>query len=248
MSLSDQQLLRYSRQIFLSNIDVDGQQRLLNAHVCILGVGGLGSLTAPYLAAAGVGKITLVDDDEVDISNLHRQLIYAERDVGKAKVEIAQKKLTAINQECCIETIDKRLNSSELQSVIQNVDIVLDGTDNFESRFVANAACFELSKPLLSAAVNQYFGQISFFDFSEGSPCYSCLYPDVGSDNNNCSENGVLGPVAGIIASWQALHALKYLLGIEVESLHRLMLIDMLSGLNRNIVIQKDKNCDVCNS
>ena len=244
--MDDELLLRYSRQIFLPEFDVAGQERLLKSHVLIFGVGGLGSLSSAYLAAAGVGKLTLVDDDHVEMSNLHRQLLYTESDNGILKVDAAKKRLVQMNSDCEINSINSRLEQAQLQKVLQGVDMVLDGTDNFSSRLLVNQACQETQTPLLCAAVTQFSGQLSLFDFSTNSPCYACLYPDVEDDDNNCAENGILGPAAGVMASWQALHALKYLLAYEVESLHRLILMDMLSGRSRNITIIRDPNCKIC--
>ena len=244
--LSDEELLRYSRQIFLPNVDIEGQEKLLNSHVLIMGVGGLGSLSASYLAGAGVGRLTLVDDDEVDVSNLHRQLLYTQDDVGQLKVDVAERRLLSMNDNCKIHTVDTRLDLGELQAMLVDVDLLLDGTDNFATRLLVNQACFNAKKPLLSAAVTQFSGQMSFFDYKQNTPCYQCLYPKVDDVENNCAENGVLGPSAGLMASMQALHAMKFMLGFSVESLHRLVLIDMLSGRNRNVVIQADENCSVC--
>ncbi|MGH1427064.1 MAG: HesA/MoeB/ThiF family protein [Arenicella sp.] len=244
--LSDEDLLRYSRQIFLPNVDIEGQEKLLNSHVLIMGVGGLGSLSASYLVGAGVGQLTLVDDDEVDVSNLHRQLLFTQDDIGELKVDVAKRRLLAMNDNCQIHTINRRLDLSGLQSMLGSVDLLLDGTDNFATRLLVNQACFNEKKPLLSAAVTQFSGQLSLFDYQLKTPCYQCLYPNVDDVENNCAENGILGPSAGLMASMQALHALKFLLGFSVESLHRLTLIDMLSGRNRNIMIQADENCSVC--
>ncbi len=244
--LNDEELLRYSRQIFLPNIDIEGQERLLNAHVLIMGVGGLGSLTSAYLAGAGIGKLTIIDDDHVEISNLHRQLLYTQDDIGKLKVDVAARRLLAANEHCKIQTINSRLDALQLQGLLKDVDLLLDGTDNFATRLLVNRACLNAKKPLLSAAVTQFSGQLSLFDYAQGSPCYQCLYPNVDDVENNCAENGVLGPAAGVMASIQALHAMKFLLNFQVESLHRLVLMDMLSGRNRSITIQQDQNCSVC--
>ena len=246
--MNDEELLRYSRQIFLPGVDVEGQERLFNSHILIMGVGGLGSLSAAYIAAAGVGRLTLVDDDSVDVSNLHRQLLYTQDDLGEPKVEAAKKRLLLSNPSCNISCINKRLSVEQLQDLSASVDIVLDGTDNFASRLLINQACHQSKTPLLSAAVTQFTGQLSLFDFAAGSPCYACLYPEVPGEENNCAENGILGPAAGVIASWQALYALKYLLAYEIECLHHLQLIDMLSGRNRNIALTKDSNCKICSS
>ena len=245
--MNDKELLRYSRQIFLQGVDIDGQERLFDSHILIMGVGGLGSLSAAYLAAAGIGHLTLVDDDCVEISNLHRQLLFTEDNLGDAKVDAAKKRLLLSNPNCNICSINERLKIEQLQNLMSTVDIVLDGTDNFASRLLINQACYQAETPLLSAAVTQFAGQLSLFDFSAGSPCYACLYPEVSGEENNCAENGILGPAAGVIASWQALYALKYLLGYTVECLHKMLLIDMLSGKNRILTLTKDPNCKICN-
>lgn len=265
--LTDQQLLRYSRQIFLPNVDVCGQEKLNAAHVVVMGVGGLGSLSAAYLLGAGVGKLTLIDDDVVDITNLHRQLLYTENDIGRKKVDVAAQRLSLMNADCHLETVDQRLSVDQLQSLYVEADLVLDGTDNFATRWQVNEACYLSKTPLVSAAVTQFSGQLSTFDYVDNSPCYQCLYPnfkatirggvgrtdvevdvsDVVNDvENNCAENGVLGPNVGMMASLQTLHALKYLLGLNVESLHRLMVIDMLNDKQKNIALQVDTMCLIC--
>ena len=244
--LSDQQLLRYSRQIFLPNIDVAGQQKLSDQCIIIMGAGGLGSLSSAYLAGAGVGKLVLVDDDVIDVTNLHRQLLYTENDIGLKKVDIAAKRLASMNADCEIEVIDSRLDVDQLQQLCVSADLLLDGTDNFSTRLLVNQACYVSKTPLITAAVTQFSGQLSTFDFAEGSPCYQCLYPDVDDVENNCTENGVLGPNVGLMASLQALHAIKFILGLPVESLHRLMVVDMLNGKQRNIALKSDVACLIC--
>jgi adenylyltransferase/sulfurtransferase len=248
--LTDQQLLRYSRQIFLPNVDVQGQEKLNAAHVVIMGVGGLGSLSAAYLVGAGVGKLTLVDDDIVDITNLHRQLLYVENDIGRKKVESAALRLSLMNADSQLNTVDRRLSVDQLQSLFDEADLVLDGTDNFATRLQINEACFLSKTPLVSAAVTQFSGQLSTYNYVENTPCYQCVYPVLSADadgaENNCAENGVLGPNVGMMASVQALHAIKFLLGLNVESLHRLMVIDMLNDKQRNITLQTDNSCPIC--
>jgi len=246
---SDQELLRYSRQILLPEVGIEGQDKLDAAHVVLFGVGGLGSLTAAYLVASGIGQITIVDDDVVDLSNLHRQLLYAERDVGSAKVDVARQKLTQMNPECQIVSINQRQDKQAMIELVQDADLVLDGTDNFASRFQINEACFQAKTPLLSAAVTRFSAQLSLYDYADASVCYACLFSQDDIDDaaeQACSENGVLGPAVGIAASWQALDAIKYLVGLSVESLHHLVLIDMLSGMKRCVALQRDNNCPVC--
>lgn len=248
--LSDQELLRYSRQLLLNEVDFSGQQKLKESHVIVMGVGGLGSLSAAYLVGAGIGKVTLVDDDLVELTNLHRQLIYNENDVGTLKVEAAKAHLSESNPSVEIDTISQRLTFPELVLLFSNSNLVLDGTDNFPSRFLINKACVNSKTALVSAAVSQFSGQMSTFDFQENTPCYACLFSEaeMETEGNGCSENGVLGPSVGLMASYQALHAMKFLLKLPVESLHHLMMVDMLTGNSRSIGVKVDENCKVCST
>jgi len=234
MNLSDKDLLRYGRQIFLKEVDIEGQELLSKAHVVVMGVGGLGSLSSAYLAGAGIGKLTLVDDDSVEVSNLHRQLLYTENDIGKEKVVAAKRRLLESNTSCQIEVVNHRLNEEGLVKLYSEASLVIDGTDNFASRFLINRACVKSSTTLVSAAITMFSGQMSTFDYAENSPCYACLFSEDGmlqAEENSCADNGVLGPAVGVMASYQALHALKYLLGLEVESLNKLSDIHIHSGL-----------------
>jgi len=201
------------------------------------------------LVGAGVGKVTLVDDDVVELTNLHRQLIYTESDVGKLKVEAAKAHLLESNSNIEIDTVSQRLKLSELASLFSKSDLVLDGTDNFPSRFLINQACVSSKTALVSAAVNQFSGQMSTYDFQADTPCYACLFSEAEQaemEGDGCSENGVLGPSVGLMASYQALHAMKFLLKLPVESLHHLMMVDMLTGNSRSIGVNVDKSCKVC--
>jgi len=250
MNLSDKDLLRYSRQILLKEIDIEGQELLSKAHVVVMGVGGLGSLTSAYLAGAGIGKLTLVDDDTVDISNLHRQLLYTESDIEKEKVAAAKNRLLESNPSCQIEVVNQRLSEEGLVDLYSGASLVIDGTDNFASRFLINRACVKSKTSLVSAAITMFSGQMSVFDYADNSPCYECLFSEDNATEgreNSCADNGVLGPAVGVMASYQALHALKYLLGLRVESLNKLMVFDLLRGSNRTITLFKEKHCKVCN-
>jgi len=238
--------MRYSRQIFLPEIDVLGQTKLMNSSVLIIGAGGLGSITAPLLAAAGVGSITLVDDDDIELSNLPRQLAYKESDVGLAKVTSLAARINEINSSCQVETINERLVGDELINVIKKHDLILDGTDNFESRHVHNKACFEAKKPLLTSAVSQFSGQLSLFDFAENTPCYDCLYLDTQGEENNCAQNGVLGAAASMVASMQALEATKWLAGMETQLRHKLLFVDMNRLTWNKADILADPQCTTC--
>lgn len=247
--MNDDQLLRYNRHLMLPQIGFEGQQKLRDAHVLIIGLGGLGSPAALYLATAGIGKLTLVDDDEVELSNLQRQIIHRNQNIGEKKVVSAKSNLLAINDEVNIVTIDHRLDESSLAQQIQLADVVLDASDNFDTRFAVNRACVEQKKPLVSGAAIQFEGQISVFDSrDEHCPCYSCLYPEKGEENLTCSGNGILAPVVGIIGSMQALEAIKLICQIGKPLYGRLLLFDALLLQWRSMNFKKDPDCQVCGS
>lgn len=247
--MNDEQLLRYNRHIMLPQIGFEGQQKLRDAHVLIIGLGGLGSPAALYLATAGIGHLTLVDDDEVELSNLQRQIIHRNQNIGEKKVASAKSNLLAINDEIDIVTIEHRLDESSLAQQIQLADVVLDASDNFDTRFAVNRACVEQKKPLVSGAAIQFEGQISVFDSREQlCPCYSCLYPEKGEENLTCSGNGILAPVVGIIGSMQALEAIKLICQIGEPLYGRLLLFDALLLQWRSMNFKKDPDCQVCGS
>jgi molybdopterin/thiamine biosynthesis adenylyltransferase len=247
ITFDDQQLLHYSRQIMLPHFGIEGQQQLQNAHVVIIGLGGLGSPAAMYLAAAGVGTLTLVDFDTVDNSNLQRQIIHNSHTIGQAKVYSASNTMLAINPETTIHCIDHKLTVDELGQLISGVSCVIDATDNFTARFSINRACVSQQVPLISAAAIQYDGQISVFDLRlPDSACYACLYAEQGEENTNCSDNGILAPVVGILGSMQALEAIKLICQLG-ETLHnRLLIFDALALQWRTMKLHKDPNCPVC--
>ncbi|MDH5711786.1 MAG: molybdopterin-synthase adenylyltransferase MoeB [Gammaproteobacteria bacterium] len=245
--MNDNQLLRYNRHIMLPQIGIEGQQKLHDAHVLIIGLGGLGSPAAMYLATAGVGQLTLVDDDTVELSNLQRQIIHREKNIGEPKVVSARNNLLAINPDITINTIDHRLDEIALAEQIKLADVVLDASDNFDTRFTINQNCVKNKTPLVSGAAIQFEGQISVFDSRQSTcPCYSCLYPDKGEDNLTCSENGILAPVVGIIGSLQALEAIKLICQIGEPLYGRLLLLDALSLQWRAMNFKKDPGCPVC--
>ena len=254
--LSDAQLLRYSRQIFLPEIDEAGQRRLARARVLVLGLGGLGSPVTTYLAAAGVGTLVLSDPDKVDVSNLHRQILHRTATVGMPKTESARATLSALNPEVELVTHARRLTGDDLLDAVREVDLVVDGTDNFESRFELNRACVALRKPLVYGAVVGMEGQASVFrNDREDSPCYACLYQDTAghpdetrpaSSWENCTGQGVLGPVAGLVGCVQATEALKLLLGLESGLLGRLLLIDARSMEFHGFQLRKNPACPAC--
>lgn len=245
--MNDDQLLRYSRHILLPQIDFAGQQKLLDSHVMIVGLGGLGSPVAMYLTASGVGKLTLVDDDTVELSNLQRQILYTEDEVGLAKVNAAQARLKAMNDSVQIETIAARLTEAEMASVMANVDVVVDCTDNFAARFTLNKACQSTNTPLVSGAAIRFEGQVTVYDPRSGDmPCYRCLYEESGELEESCSESGILSPLLSMIAGVQATETLKLLMGIGESLAGRLLILDALSMQWREIKIKPNPQCPVC--
>ena len=247
--MEDQELLRYSKQIMLPQVDVEGQQKIMDATVLIVGMGGLGSPTALYLAAAGVGHLIIADFDQVELSNLQRQIIHQTKDIGDDKVNSAKNKLTELNPNIKITIANELIHTGNLPDLIKGVDIVLDGTDNFESRFEINQICVEHQKPLVSAAVVRFEGQVSVFKgYEKDQPCYQCLYSEEGDNNESCVQNGVLAPVAGLIGTIQALQAIKVLLSLGDELCGTLLLVDGLDLSFRKVKIGKDLKCPICNA
>ena len=244
--MNDQDLLRYSRQIMLPQIGSEGQESLLNSTMLLIGMGGLGSPSAMYLAASGVGHLIIADFDQVELSNLQRQIVHHTDDIGKDKVDSAKAKMVAINPNIKVTTI-KDLNENNLNSWISEVDVVLDGTDNFDTRFKVNKACVEAKKPLVSAAVIRFEGQLSVFKgYEKHQPCYQCLYSVEGNSDENCVENGILAPVAGVMGSLQALQAIKVVLNLGEQLVGKLMMIDALDLTFRSVKINKDSDCKIC--
>ena len=245
--MNDHELLRYSKQIMLPQIDIEGQQKINDSKMLIIGMGGLGSPTALYLAAAGVGHIVIADFDQVELSNLQRQIIHNTSDIGDDKVNSAKSKLLELNPDITVTVANEIMHSDNLASLIKDVDIVLDGTDNFESRFEINKACVECHKPLISAAVIRFEGQISVFKgYEVDQPCYQCLYSEQGDGRESCVESGVLAPVAGLVGTIQALQAIKVLLGLGEQLCGELLLIDGLDLSFRKVKIVKDSDCPIC--
>jgi molybdopterin/thiamine biosynthesis adenylyltransferase len=246
--MNDQQLLRYSRHILLPEIDISGQQSLLNSHVLIVGLGGLGSPVALYLAAAGIGTLTLVDDDHVELSNLQRQVIHKESTITHEKVTSAKQAIDDINSEIQVHTVNYRLEREQLVELISTVDVVVDCTDNFAARFLLNDVTQYLKVPLVSGAAIRLEGQVTVYDARiESSACYRCVYEDTGEPLQTCSESGVLSPILGVIGSMQALETIKLITHMGESLAGRLMIFDGLSMSWREIRIKQDSNCPVCN-
>lgn len=244
--MNDNQLLRYSRQIMLPDVDIDGQEKLLAASVLIIGLGGLGSPVAMYLAAAGVGHLTLVDFDAVDLTNLQRQIIHTTDRIDINKAASAAQTLRELNPGVSITCIEKLLDANELAAQIKKATVVVDCTDNFTTRFAINAACVAAKVPLVSGAAIRLEGQIAVFDARDKtSPCYRCLYEE-NDDDLTCAANGVLAPVVGVIGSMQALEAIKLICGFGTTLAGRLLLLDARHSQWRELKLPKDKNCPVC--
>jgi len=246
--MDDNQLLRYSRHILLPQIGIEGQEKLLGAHALIIGAGGLGSPAALYLAASGVGRITICDGDSVDLTNLQRQIAHFTHSLGTNKATSAQRTLNAINPEINITAIPQRVEGAELNHLIAQSDVVLDASDNFATRHAVNRACVAHGKPLVSGAAIRFDGQVAVFDLrASSSPCYHCLFPEAGSEEGErCAVMGVFAPLVGIIGSIQAAEALKILCGVGQPLNGRLLLLDGLQMEWRSIRLKKDPACPVC--
>ncbi len=246
--MNDKQLLRYSRHILLPQIEYAGQEILTKSHVLIVGAGGLGAPVALYLAASGVGKLTICDFDAVDLTNLQRQIIHTTQSVGTNKALSAQQTIYEINPEVNVQTVQQKSTEVEFTELAAKADVVIDCSDNFATRYALNRVCFALKKPLVSGAAVQFEGQITVYDFRhEASPCYHCLFPDTGSDQEmRCTENGVFSPLVGMIGTTQAAEALKLLMNIGESLQGRLLLLDALSMEWRTIKFARDPKCAVC--
>ena len=246
--MNDEQLLRYSRQIMLEGFDYEGQQRLADAKVLIVGLGGLGCPVALYLAAAGVGELWLADFDRVELSNLQRQIAHSMADIDRPKVISAAEAVTALNPELVTQCISEKLTGQLLRDAVAKVDLVVDASDNFATRFELNRACFAEQKPLVSGAAIRSEGQVIVFDSRDASsPCYRCLYDDSsGEENLSCAESGVLSPLVGVIGSLQALEAVKVLSGFGESSVGQLLIFDGKFMEWRKLTVTKKPDCPVC--
>jgi len=246
--MNDQQLLRYSRHILLPEIGIEGQQRLLNARVLIIGLGGLGSPAALYLAASGIGTLTLCDHDSVDLTNLQRQIAHRTSGIGKAKVVSAQETLNEINPEVTVVALQERADEARLAKLIADTDIVLDCSDNFATRYTINRICLGHRKPLVSGAAIQFSGQLSVFDFrNESVACYNCLFPeDAEAAELRCATTGVFAPLTGLIGCLQAAETLKLLIGIDGGFNGKLLTVNALDMAIKQSSLSKDPNCRVC--
>lgn len=248
--MDDRQLLRYGRHILLPQIDIAGQEKLNQSHVLIIGAGGLGSPAAMYLAASGIGNLTICDGDQVDLTNLQRQIIHDNDSIGLAKVQSAKQSLIRINPGINVVAIQQHVNAEKLSEIVPQVDAVIDASDNFSTRHQVNQACVAYQKPLISGAAVRFDGQVSVYDLRHtASPCYHCLFPiDGEQEDMPCATMGVFSPLVGIIGSMQAAETLKILLDIGESLNGRLQLLDGLAMKWRSIKLHKDPACLVCSS
>ena len=246
--MDDQQLLRYSRHILLDEIGIEGQEKLLAARALVIGAGGLGSPAALYLASAGVGTITLVDDDEVDLTNLQRQIAHSTARVGAPKVASAREAMLALNPGITVHALQERADDARLAELVANADVVLDCCDNFATRHAVNRACVAARVPLVSGAVIRFDGQVSVFNSgTEGAPCYSCLFSqDQAFTDAACSTMGVFAPLVGVVGAVQAAEALKLIVGIGESLAGRLLLLDGRNMEWTSIRVAQNKECPVC--
>jgi len=251
MALSDTQLERYARHIVLHDVGGPGQQRFLAARVLLIGAGGIGSPAALYLAAAGVGRLGIVDDDRVALSNLQRQILHDSDSLGEAKTHSAERRLKALNPDVKLKTQAVRLDAGNARELISGYDLVLDGSDGFSTRLAVNAACVALRIPLVSAALGPFEGQLAVFKgYAPDQPCYQCFLPQVPPDEDaqSCERIGILGALAGVVGSWAALEVLREIAGAGESSAGRMLLVDGRTASTRSIRLRKDPACPVCNA
>jgi len=247
IEFTDEQIERYSRHIILPEVGGSGQQKMLEARVLLLGAGGLGSPAAYYLAAAGIGNLGIVDFDQVDLSNLQRQIIHSTERIGMLKTESAKKTIQALNPDVNVTLYNEKMDSSNIMSLIKEYDYVVDGSDNFPTRYLVNDACVMKNKTLIHGSIYRFEGQVTVFKPGDG-PCYRCLYPEPPPPGMvpNCQEGGVLGVLAGVIGNLQVVEVLKLVLGIGKPLVGKLLIYDALNTEFRNLRLRKDTNCPIC--
>jgi|TARA_B110000967_G_C18805741_1_gene520930 molybdopterin/thiamine biosynthesis adenylyltransferase len=246
----DNQLIRYSRHILLPEIEFEGQLNILNGHILIVGAGGLGSAASIYLVASGIGKITICDFDNVDLSNLQRQILHTDKSIGINKAVSAKSTLELINPEVKVFGVKERLDIEQMKKLANEVDVIIDCSDNFLTRYSLNQIAYDLKKPLVSGAAIGFDGQVSVFDFrNNDTPCYQCLFPDTGKDEElRCSDHGVFSPIVGIIGCTQAAEAMKILLGIGKSLMGRLLILESKDMNWKTLKVPKDPHCKVCSN
>ncbi len=247
IEFTDEQIERYSRHIILPEVGGSGQQKMLDARVLLLGAGGLGSPAAYYLAAAGIGNLGIVDFDQVDLSNLQRQIIHSTERIGMLKTESAKKTIQALNPDVNVTLYNEKMDSNNIMSLIKDYDYVVDGSDNFPTRYLVNDACVMKNKTLIHGSIFRFEGQVTVFKPGDG-PCYRCLYPEPPPPGMvpNCQEGGVLGVLAGVIGNLQVVEVLKLILGIGKPLVGKLLIYDALNTEFRSLRLRRDANCPIC--
>lgn len=246
--LSSDAQRRYARHIVLPEVGQAGQERLLASKVLVIGAGGLGSAAIAYLAAAGIGKIGIVEPDRVELSNLQRQILFETADIGRAKAASARDRVQEVNPDCAVEIFEERITAQNANNLVRGFDIVVDGSDNFETRFVVSAACLQEKKPLVSAAISGFSAQLSTFKpyLGKPHPCYRCLVPEMPEREIACAQEGIIGPLAGMLGSMQALEVIKELLTIGESLSGNLLIIDALAMDVRKVKLPHDSSCKFC--
>lgn len=244
--LSDKEMLRYNRQIILRSFDFEGQEALKQSSILVIGAGGLGCAATPYLVSAGIGKLTIVDDDIVELSNLQRQILHTEADINTPKVESAKSSLQALNAHTNIHSINRRLNEQELSTAILEHSLVLDASDNLDTRNQLNRLCHQHKTPLVSGAAIRLEGQVISFTYQEDEPCYQCLSALFGEASLSCVEAGILAPVVGVIGTMQALEAIRLIAHIGERKPGKLMMFDALAMKWQEFTLPKQASCSVC--
>ncbi len=243
MTFSDDEIERYARHLMLAEIGGPGQQRLKAARVALVGLGGIGAPASLYLAAAGVGTLRLIDDDAVALSNLQRQILFQTTDVDRPKVDVSEERLTALNPHVLIEPAAERLTSDNVAALLADCDVVIDGTDDFETRFTVNTACVDAGVPLVSGALGRWSGQVGIFT---GQPCYQCLVPEIPPDAETCARVGVVGALAGVIGAMAAMETIKLIAQVGEPLTGRLLIYDGLAATTRVVTIAADPHCPTC--
>ncbi len=243
MNSSLQNLKRYEKHIILKKIGISGQKKIFNSKILIIGIGGLGCPLLTYLAASGVGKIGIIDHDKVELSNLNRQTLFTTKDIGKFKVEQAKKKINKINKNIKIQTFKKKITSKNIKSLLKNFNIICDGTDNYDTRYLINDECKKSKKILISAAISKFDGHLFKFNFTKQSSCYRCFMPEKPFNEKNCQTDGIFSPVAGILGSLQANEVLKTILNLKNDISNQMVIFDSLRSNIRNVKLSYNPNC-----
>ena len=243
MNLSIKDFERYEKQIILKNIGLKGQKKIFNSKILIVGMGGLGCPLLTYLAASGVGTLGIVDHDKVELNNLNRQTLFSIDDIGSYKVDRAKVKIIRLNNKIKVKTFKKKINSQNIKSILKDYDIICDGTDNYETRYLINDQCKKNKKILISAAISKFNGHLYIFNFNNKTSCYRCFMPEKPEDINNCQSEGIFSPVAGILGSLQANEVLKVILGFKNSSQNQMIVFDSINNNFRKVKLSINPNC-----